>query len=96
VCVTFQISTACIKFVKRFYINLSFQTKLSEDKAFIAFITSRKVLVWSLSLGGLHLAFMGYSGWHATETWPAGLPLVSLIAFSFFSAGYALNIFGRE
>ena len=76
--------------------NLSFQTKLSEDKAFIALITSRKVLIWSLSLGGLHLAFMGYSGWLATENWPAGLPPVSLIAFSFFAVGYALNIFGRE
>jgi hypothetical protein len=76
--------------------NLSFQTKLREDKAFIEFITSRKFLVWALSLGGLHLAFMGYSGWLKPGDWQGGLPPVSLIAFSFFAVGYVLNILGRE
>jgi len=76
--------------------NLSFQSNLREDKAFIAFITSRKFLVWALSLGGMHLAFMGYSGWLSPGDWLGGLPPVSLIAFSFFAVGYALNILGRE
>ena len=76
--------------------NLSFQTNLREDKAFIEFITSRRFLIWALSLGGLHLAFMGYSGWLNPQTWHGGLPPISLVAFGFFAIGYALNIFGRE
>ena len=76
--------------------NLSFQTNLREDKAFIAFITSRRVLILALSLGGFHLALMGYAGWLKPEGWHGGLPPVSLIAFSFFAVGYTLNIFGRE
>jgi hypothetical protein len=76
--------------------NLSFQTKLSEDRAFIEFLTSRPVLVWALSLGGLHLAFMGYSGWINPAGWHGGLPPISLVAFVFFVVGYGLNLLGRE
>ena len=76
--------------------NLSFQTKLSEDTAFIQFITSRPVLVWALSLGGLHLVLMGYGGWLKPGDWHGGLPPISLVAFIFFCAGYLLNLFGRE
>jgi hypothetical protein len=76
--------------------NLSFQTNLREDKAFIGFITSRRFLMWALLLGGLHLAFMGYSGWLNPGGWHGGLPPISLVAFGFFAIGYILNIFGRE
>ena len=76
--------------------NLSFQTNLREDKAFIGFITSRRFLMWALLLGGLHLAFMGYSGWLNPGGWHGGLPPISLVAFVFFAIGYLLNIFGRE
>jgi DMSO/TMAO reductase YedYZ heme-binding membrane subunit len=76
--------------------NLSFQTKLSEDAAFIAFITSRRVLIWALSLGGLHLVFMGFSGWIQPAGWHGGLPPISLVAFAFFTIGYGLNLVGRE
>jgi hypothetical protein len=76
--------------------NLSFQTHLREDKPFIEVITSRRVLILALSLGGLHLLFMGYSGWLSPKNWPAGLPPVSLVAFVFFTCGYVLNLSGRE
>jgi hypothetical protein len=76
--------------------NLSFQTNLREDKAFIGFITSRRVLIWAMSLGGLHLAFMGYSGWLNPQSWQAGMPPISLVAFGFFIIGYILNLLGRE
>ena len=76
--------------------NLSFQTKLSEDAAFIALITSKRVLIWALSLGGLHLAFMGFSGWIKPVEWHGGLPPISLVAFVFFAIGYGLNFLGRE
>ena len=76
--------------------NLSFQTYLREDKAFIRFITSRRVLVWALLLGGVHMLFMGYSGWLDPAGWHGGLPPISLVAFAFFAVGYLLNLLGRE
>ncbi len=76
--------------------NLSFQTFLREDKAFIAAITSRRVLVWALLLGGLHTFFMGYEGWLRPAGWHGGMPPISLVAFAVFAVGYGLNLFGRE
>lgn len=76
--------------------NLSFQTYLREDKAFIGFITSRRFLIWALMLGGIHLIFMGYTGWIDPTGWNGGLPPISLVAFAFFVAGYLLNLFGRK
>lgn len=76
--------------------NLSFQTHLRDDKAFIGFITSRRFLIWALLLGGVHLLFMGYSGWLNPAGWHGGLPPISLVAFAFFVLGYLLNLFGRE
>jgi DMSO/TMAO reductase YedYZ heme-binding membrane subunit len=76
--------------------NLSFQTHLNEDKAFIGFITSRRFLIWALLLGGVHLLFMGYSGWLKPVDWHGGLPPISLVAFVFFFVGYLLNLFGRK
>jgi hypothetical protein len=76
--------------------NLSFQTFLREDAAFIQFITSRKVLLFALVLGGFHLFFMGYKGWMMPSGWHGGLPPISLVAFVFFAVGYLINLLGRE
>lgn len=83
-------------FVVLWGFNLSFQTFLREDKVFIGFITSRKFLIWALMLGGIHVLFMGYSGWMEPAGWNGGLPPISLVAFIFFAVGYLLNLFGRE
>jgi hypothetical protein len=76
--------------------NLSFQTFLREDTAFIQFLTSRKVLLFALILGGLHLFFMGHEGWMKPQGWHGGLPPISLVAFSFFAIGYVINLLGRK
>jgi hypothetical protein len=76
--------------------NLSFQTFLREDHAFIAFITSRRFMLFALVLGGLHLLFMGFQGWLKPEGWHGGLPPISLVAFTIFAIGYGINLFGRE
>ena len=77
-------------------INLSFQTYLSEDKAFIQFITSRRFLLTAMLLGAAHLFFMGYKGWLNPSGWNGGLPPISLVAFAFFATGYVINLFGRK
>jgi hypothetical protein len=85
-----------LAFVVLWAYNLSFQTFLREDRAFIGFITSRKFLLFALLLGAVHLFFMGYEGWLKPSGWHGGLPPISLVAFAFFAAGYVVNLFGRE
>jgi DMSO/TMAO reductase YedYZ heme-binding membrane subunit len=85
-----------LAFVVLWGYNLSFQTHLREDKAFIQFITSRTFLIWAMLLGGVHLVFMGYEGWMNPSGWHGGIPPVSLVAISFFAVGYLANLLGRK
>ena len=85
-----------LAFVVLWGYNLSFQTHLREDKAFIQFITSRTFLIWAMLLGGAHLVFMGYEGWMNPSEWHGGIPPVSLVAISFFAVGYLANLLGRK
>jgi DMSO/TMAO reductase YedYZ heme-binding membrane subunit len=85
-----------LAFVVLWAYNMSFQTFLREDKAFIRFITSRKFMLFALLLGAAHLFFMGYEGWLKPAGWHGGLPPISLVAFTFFAVGYVINLLGRE
>jgi DMSO/TMAO reductase YedYZ heme-binding membrane subunit len=85
-----------LSFVVLWAYNLSFQTHMIEDKAFIKFITSRKFLLISMLLSLVHLFFMGYEGWLNPSAWNGGLPPISLIAFTFFVVAYIINLFGRK
>jgi hypothetical protein len=85
-----------LAFVVLWGFNLSFQTKLNEDTAFIAFITSRPFLLSTMLLGAVHLFFMGYKGWLTPSEWHGGMPPISLVAFTFFLVGYVINVLGRK
>ncbi len=85
-----------LAFVVLWAYNLSFQTFLREDQAFIRFITSRNFLLFAMIFAGAHLVFMGYEGWLNPSGWQGGIPPVSLVAFAFFAAGYVVNLFGRK
>jgi DMSO/TMAO reductase YedYZ heme-binding membrane subunit len=85
-----------LAFVVLWGYNLSFQTHLRDDKAFIQFITSRTFLLWAMLLSAAHLVFMGYEGWLNPSGWHGGIPPVSLVAISFFAIGYVINLFGRQ
>jgi hypothetical protein len=85
-----------LAFVVLWGYNMSFQTFLREDKAFIQFITSRTFLLWAMLLGAAHIFFMGYEGWLNPSGWHGGIPPVSLVAFTFFAVGYVINLFGRK
>jgi hypothetical protein len=85
-----------LAFVVLWAYNLSFQTHLREDQAYIRFITSRVFLLWAMLLGAVHLFFMGYEGWLNPSDWHGGIPPISLVAFVFFAGGYVINLVGRE
>lgn len=88
--------TGVLAFVVLWGYNMTFQTFMREDKAFIQFITSRKFMLFALLLGAAHLFFMGYEGWLNPGGWQGGLPPISLVAFTCFAIGYVINLFGRE
>jgi DMSO/TMAO reductase YedYZ heme-binding membrane subunit len=85
-----------LAFVVLWGYNMSFQTHLREDKAFIQFITSRTFLLWAMLLGASHVFFMGYEGWLNPAGWHGGIPPVSLVAFTIFAVGYIVNLIGRK
>jgi len=85
-----------LSFVVLWGYNLSFQTHLRDEKAFIQFITSRKFLLFAMLLSAVHLVFMGIEGWLSPAGWHGGLPPISLIAFVLFATGYLVNLFGRK
>ena len=85
-----------LAFVVLWGYNMSFQTFLGEDKAFIQFITSRTFLLWAMLLGASHVFFMGYEGWLSPAGWHGGIPPVSLVAFAFFAIVYIVNLLGRK
>ena len=85
-----------LAFVVLWTYNMSFQTFLREDQAYIRFITSRKFLLTAMLLGAAHIFFMGYEGWLNPAGWHGGLPPVSLVSFAFFATGYVINLFGRK
>ncbi len=85
-----------LAFVVLWGYNLSFQTHLRDDKAFIQFITSRTFLLWAGLLSAVHLIFMGYEGWLNPSGWHGGIPPVSLVAITIFVFGYVANLLGRK
>jgi hypothetical protein len=49
-----------------------------------------------MTLGAVHLFFMGYKGWLNPSGWHGGLPPISLVAMVVFVTGYTVNVLGRK
>ena len=88
--------TGVIAFLVLWIYTISFQTFLREDKAFIKFITSRKVILMAMVFTAAHIFFMGYQGWLTPQNWPGGLPPITLISFIIFIIAYIINLIGRK
>ena len=85
-----------LSFIVLWAYNMSFQTHLRDDKAFITFITSRTFLIWAMLLSAVHLVAMGFPGWLNPAGWHSGIPPISLVAITFFVVGYVANLLGRK
>ena len=85
-----------IAFLFLWLYTVSFQTFLREDKGFIKFITSRKVILVAMVFTAAHIFFMGYQGWLTPQNWPGGLPPITLVSFIIFIIAYITNLIGRK
>jgi len=85
-----------LSFVLLWVYNTSFSSRLREDKKIIAIITSRRFLMYAFFFTGVHLFFLGYTGWGNISAWQGGLPPVSLISFAIFFLGFIINLIGRK
>lgn len=72
-----------------------FGNRSKGKEVLIKVITSRAFLLGLLFMMGVHLFFMGYSGWLAPSKWQGGLPPISLISFVVVLLGFLVNGLGR-
>lgn len=84
-----------LSFVLLWVYNMSFKPVLRREKKIKAIITSRRFFVYGMLFTGIHLFFMGYTGWVTFYKWQGGLPPISLISFVIFVFGYFINLIGR-
>ncbi|MCF6222485.1 MAG: hypothetical protein L3J34_02025 [Flavobacteriaceae bacterium] len=85
-----------VSFIFLWVYNISFKPTIKEDKKLIAMITSRKFLIYAMIFTGIHLLFMGYSGWLTPNKWQMSLVPISLISFVIFFIGFLINLIGRK
>lgn len=76
--------------------NFTFKENFIKASPIIKTLTSKKIISIIFLFVGVHLFFMGYSGWTTLHKWQAGLPPISLLAFAIFCIGFFLNIIGRR
>jgi hypothetical protein len=85
-----------VSFVFLWVYYKSFKPNLNLDNKIIVRITSKKSIMYILFFVGIHLFFLGYTGWTKFDTWPGGLPPISLISFIIFCTGFLINLIGRK
>ena len=85
-----------LSFVLLWVYYISFKLTLKEDKRIIAVITSKRFFIYLLFFLGIHLFFMGYTGWTTIYKWQGGLPPISLISFIVFFLGFLINFFRKK
>jgi len=85
-----------LSFIFLWIYNISFKPGLKQDEKIIKWITSKNYIVYGMILTGIHLFFMGYTGWTTIYKWQGGLPPISLISFLTFFIGFIINLLGRK
>jgi DMSO/TMAO reductase YedYZ heme-binding membrane subunit len=83
-------------FILLWIYNISFNSEFRKDKDLLGWINSRGVILSGMFAMGVHLFFMGYSGWMKPAGWHGGMPPISLVSFTVFFVGFVINVVGRE
>ncbi len=79
-----------------FVYSLSFSVFLKNESPLISLLKGRVFLLVLMVLGGMHLFFMGYSGWLKPSTWHGGLPPISLVSFVFLLLSVLVHIIPKK
>ena len=74
----------------------SFKLTTKKTRKISVLITSRKGVLYTMFFIGIHLFFLGYTGWITHQAWPGGLPPISLLSFIIFLLGFLINLIGRK
>ena len=76
--------------------TIRFNPNFKKRKIFLSIITSKKTLIYAILFVGIHLFFVGYTGWLTLDKWQGGLPPISLISFIIIFLGFLINLFWRK
>mgnify|MGYP001047339730 CR=1 FL=1 len=74
----------------------SFKVNAKKMCELLKIISSKRIIISIFFLIGIHLFFLGYSGWTSIDKWQAGLPPISLISFVICCTGFLINLAGRR
>ena len=85
-----------LSFIFLYVYKLRFEKTLKEQKRIITILSSKKILLSAMLFMGIHLFFIGYTGWSDISIWQGGLPPISLISFIILLIGFIINLLGRE
>lgn len=75
---------------------IRFKPSLRDNKTIIAIVTSKSILIYTMLFTGVHLFFVGYTGWFTMLEWQGGLIPISLISITLIFLGFLINIVGRN
>ena len=75
--------------------NISFKTRQQGDEAFLKFLTSFSSLRIAGLLAAGHVTIMGYKGWMTPDTWPGGMPPITMVAIAAYLVCLFLNLKSR-
>ena len=83
-------------FVMLWVYNTNFNPNLRKESELQDLIKSRRMVVFSMVLIGIHLVFMGVEGWLKPQDWHGGMPPISLLSFVVLVLGLVINLLGRD
>lgn len=85
-----------LAFVWLWLYNISFKAAQKTDRALLELIGSRTSISMLGLLAAGHVVVMGYKGWMQPETWPGGMPPITLVAFVVYLATVPLDMLNRR
>ena len=85
-----------ISFVSLGIYYFSLKENLKRAYRIVEILSKKTIIIATLFFLGVHLFFVGYTGWVAVNDWYGGLPPISLLSFTIFFLGFLINLFGRK
>jgi hypothetical protein len=85
-----------LAFVWLWLYNISFKGRQEGDEAFLRLVTSRGSILTAAALAAGHVGVMGFRAWFQPDTWPGGMPPITMVAMAVFVIGLVVFLAGRR